>query len=107
MEILYKKFDFSFPLATNIMTNNNHKHLPSVYNNSLNKGENSFLHSESDEVCMIPETKIMNYLDIFETNLKEKLQESCFWIAFENEKMDIQQFAIKAHSDLLMTKILL
>ncbi len=90
-----------------MVNNNNPKHLPNIYNNSLNKRKNSFLHSESDKVHTIPETEIANYLDIFETSLKEKLQESCPWIAFENEKMNIQQFATKTHSDLLITKILL
>ncbi len=73
METPHKKFDFSFPLAIDIMVNNNPGHLPDAYNNNLNEGENSFLHSEPDEVCMIPETEIANYLDIFETSLKEKL----------------------------------
>ncbi len=59
------------------MTNNNNPgHLPDIYNNNLNKGENSFLHFESDEVCTISEIKIANYFDIFEASLKEKLQES-------------------------------
>ncbi len=104
---LTKKFDFSFPLATDIIANNNPGHLPGAYNNSLNEGENSFLHSESDEVRTIPETEIANYLDTFEASLKEKLQESCPWIAFENEKMDVRQLAAKAHLDPLMAKVLL
>ncbi len=87
-ETPHKKFDFSFPLATDIMANNNPGHLPDAYNNSLNEGKNSFLHSELDEIRTIPETEIANYLDTFETSLKKKLQESCPWIAFENEKID-------------------
>ncbi len=106
-ETPHKKIDFPFPLATNIMTNNNPGHLPDAYNNSLNKGENSFLHSEPDEVYTMPETEIVNYLDTFEASLKEKLQESCPWIAFENEKMDVQQLVVKVHSDPLMAKVLL
>ncbi len=70
------------------MANNNPRHLPSAYNNSLNEGENSFLHSEPNEVRTIPKTKIANYLDTFEASLKEKLQESRSWISFENENMD-------------------
>ncbi len=90
------------------MTNNNNPgHLPDTYNNSLNEGENSFLYSEPDEVRTIPETEIANYLDTFETSLKEKLQESCPWIAFENEKIDTRQLAAKAHSDPLMAKVFL
>ncbi len=75
MEILYKKkIRFFLLLITNIMTNNNNPgHLSDAYNNSFNKEENNFLHSESDEVCTISETEIANYLDIFEANLKEKL----------------------------------
>ncbi len=107
MKTFHKKFDFSFPLATDIMANNNPGHLSNTYNNSFNKGENSFLHSEPDEVYTIPETEIANYLDIFEASLKEKLQESCSWIAFENEKIDIRQFATKIYSDPLIAKVLL
>ncbi len=60
------------------MTNNNNPgHLPDAYNNSLNEEENSFLHSESDEVRTIPVTEIANYLDTFEVSFKEKLQKPC------------------------------
>ncbi len=90
-----------------MINDNNPGYLPGIYNNSFNEGENSFLHSESDEVRTIPETEVANYLDIFEASLKEKLQEFCFWISFENEKIDVWQLVVKVHSDLLMVKVLL
>ncbi len=98
-----KNRPFPFQLATDTMANDNPECLLDPYNNSFNEGENSFLHSESDEPRTIPETEIANYLNIFEICFKEKLQEICSWIAFENEKMDIRQLAAKVHSDPLMT----